>query len=163
MLRQTTLLQNTYLTRSMTTPPISVIRTGPRWWSNPERLVRHKLLYFTLGIDQMALRRTAVIATDQFRQRMCKPPPRMGDSTGYKRARSAQLTTWYRRIQYQEYYLQHLFTRHAWGLIRAYPANTTKIAGRADDGYVGYDSVPYHRYNRMPLPFPAKEVYERRK
>ena len=162
-MHQTLLRRNTYLTRSMTTSPISVIRSGPRWWSEPDRMVRHKLLYFTLGIDQLPLRRTAVIAADVFRQHMCRPAAMSGDATGYKKARKAQLNTWYRRIQYQEYYLQHLFTRHAWSLLRMYPANHTKIAGKADDGYAGYDGVPYHRYNRSPLPLPAREIYERRK
>lgn len=147
----------------MTTPPISVIRSGPRWWSEPERMVKYKMLYFTLGIDQQALRRTAVIAADLSRQHMTKAQQFAGDATGYKRARNVQIKTWYRRIQYQEYYLQHLFTRHAWSLLRMYPANHTKLAGKADDGYAGYDGVPYHRYNRAPLPFPAREIYDRRK
>lgn len=163
MLHSTAACRNTYMTRSMTTPPISVIRTGPKWWTDPDRMVRHKLMYFTLGIDQQPLRRTAVIAVDQYRQHMCKPAMSTSDTTGYKRARQSQMTTWYRRIQYQEYYLQHMFTRHVWGLLRMYPANHTKIAGKADDGYAGYDSVPFHRYNRTPLPFPAREIYERRK
>ncbi|EPY35497.1 hypothetical protein AGDE_07287 [Angomonas deanei] len=94
---------------------------------------------------------------------MCHRQPNAGDATGYKRGRSMQMATWYRRIQYQEYYMQHLFVRHMWGLLRMYPGNTVKIAGKADDGYVGYDSVPYHRYNRTPLSFPAREIYERRK
>lgn len=162
MLRQTFAARNTFLTHSMATAPISVIRTGPKYWSDPERLVKHKLLYFTLGIDQQPLRRTAVIQNDLKRFHMCRPAPRVGDTTGYKKARSAQLTTWYRRIQYQEYYMQHLFTRHMWSLLRMYPGQMTKIAGKADDGYAGYDSVPFHRYNRAPLPFPAKEMYERR-
>ncbi|KEG05250.1 hypothetical protein DQ04_24631000 [Trypanosoma grayi] len=163
MLGTTKVCRNTFLTRSVATPPISVIRTGPKWWADPERMVRQKLMYFTLGIDQLPLRRTAVIQKDLHRFHMCKPPMRIGDTTGYKRSRAAQLNTWYRRIQYQEYHLQHLFTRHVWGLTRAYPGNTTKIQGKADDGYVGYDSVPFHRYNRSPLPFPAREIYERRK
>ncbi|AYU78821.1 mitoribosomal protein mS72 [Leishmania donovani] len=163
MLRQTAAQLNTYLTRSVATPPISVIRTGPKWWAEPERMVKHKVMYFTMGIDQLPLRRTAVIQNDLKRFHMCKPPPRVGDATGYKRSRGAQLTTWYRRIQYQEYHLQHLFVRHMWGLLRMYPGNTTKIQGKADDGYVGYDSVHFHRYNRSPLPFPAREIYERRK
>lgn len=163
MLSPTVRLLNTFLTHSVATTPITAIRTGPRWWSEPERMVKHKVMYFTLGIDQLPLRRTAVIQADMIRQRMCKPMPCFGDATGYKRARAAQMITWYRRIQYQEYHLQHLYTRHVWGLIRAYPGNTTKIQGKADDGYVGYDSVPFHRYNRSPLPFPAREIYERRK
>ncbi|CCW61971.1 unnamed protein product [Phytomonas sp. EM1] len=155
-------LCNTFLTRSVAKPPITVIRSGPKWWSDPERMVKHKLLYFTMGIDQLPLRRTAVIQNEQFRFHMCRPSPRINDATGYKRSRSGQMKTWYRRIQYQEYHLQHLFTRHAWGLLRVYPGNTTKIQGKADDGYVGYDSVPYHRYNRSPLPFPARDIYGRR-
>jgi hypothetical protein len=126
-------------------------------------MIKFKLLYFTLGIDQQPLRRTAVIQNDMQRLRMAKPAPRTGDVTGYKKARTNQLTTWYRRIQYQEFYLQHLFVRHAWGQIRVYPPNYVKIEGKADDGYAGYDAVPYHRYNRQPLVFPAKEIYERRK
>lgn len=163
MLQSTCVLHNTFLTHSVATPPISVIRSGPKWWSEPERMVKHKIMYFTMGIDQLPLRRTAVIQTELKRFHMCRPAPRAGDTTGFKRARASQLTTWYRRIQYQEYHLQHLFTRHMWGLLRMYPGNMTKIQGKADDGYVGYDSVPYHRYNRTPLPFPAREIYERRR
>ncbi|ORC87984.1 uncharacterized protein TM35_000192280 [Trypanosoma theileri] len=163
MLGTTRSCLNTFLTKSVAAAPITAIRTGPKWWAEPERMVRHKIMYFTLGIDQLPLRRTAIIQKDLHRFHMCKPPMRVGDTTGYKRSRAAQLTTWYRRIQYQEYHMQHLFTRHVWGLLRVYPGNTTKIQGKADDGYVGYDSVPYHRYNRSPLPFPAREIYERRK
>jgi hypothetical protein len=163
MLRTTCGLRNTYLTHSQASAPITVIRSGPKFWSQPERMVRYKLLYYTLGIDQLPLRRTAVIAADRARQMKCKPILFGGDATGYKKSRHAQLQTWYRRIQYQEYYLQHLFTRHAWSLLRMYPANHTKLAGKADDGYTGYDAVPYHRYNRSPSAFPARELYERRK
>lgn len=162
-MKSTSFLLNTFLSHSVATPPISVIRSGPKWWSEPERMVKHKMMYFTMGIDQLPLRRTAVIQADLKRFHMCKPAPRTGDTTGFKRARAAQLTTWYRRIQYQEFHLQHMFTRHMWGLLQMYPGNTTKIQGKADDGYVGYDSVSFHRYNRTPLLFPAREIYERRK
>ena len=162
MLRVTTPCRNTFLTHSMTAAPLTVIRTGPYHWAEPDRLVRHKLLYFTMGLDQQALRRTCVIQNDQKRWRMCPPANPKGDTTGYKRARAAQLVTWYRRIQYQEYYLEHLFTRYAWGLLRMYPNAYVKIPGKIDEGYAGYDSVPYHRYNRKPLAFPAAEIYERR-
>lgn len=163
MLRATVPVRNTFLTSSVATTPLVGIRSAQRWWAEPERMVKHKVMYFTMGIDQLPLRRTAVIQSDFYRFQKCRSMPRGKDSTGFKQARSQQLRMWYRRIQYQEYHLQHLFVRHMWGLLRMYPGNTTKIQGKADDGYVGYDSVPFHRYNRTPLPFPAREIYERRK
>ena len=163
MFKLTTICRNTFLTHSMTTTPITAIRSGAYWWADPDRMLRHKLMYFTMGIDQQPLRRTAIIQTDRRRWKMCSGPRRSADATGYKRARYQQQMTWHRRIQYQEYYLQHLFTRHTFGLLRMYPPNLAKIQGKADDGYAGYDSMPIHRYNRQPLAFPAREIYERRK
>lgn len=85
--------RNTFLTRSVATPPVSVIRTGPKWWAEPVRMVRQKLMFFTLGVDQLPLRRTAVIQKDLYRCHMCRPPVRIGDTTGHKCSRAAQLTT----------------------------------------------------------------------
>jgi len=162
MLRLSRCRCNTYITHSLAVAPITAIRSTTRWWSDPERMVKYKTLYFTLGIDQLPLRRTALIQNEYLRTRMCPTSPIGGDKTGYKRARAMQLNMWYRRIQYQEYFLQHLYTRHVWGLTRVYPNNYVKITGKADDGYAGYDAVPYHRYNRQPLPMPAREIYDRR-
>jgi hypothetical protein len=163
MFRSTIPLANVWLTASRAATPLGVIRSGRRHWSNPERMLRFKLLYFTLGVDQLPLRRTAVIQNEQERMKhIIKARPK-NDATGYKAKRMRQIGMWYRRIQYQEYYMQHMMTRHTWGLLRMYPVGGAKIAGKADTGYFGYDSSPVHRYTREPLPATAKEIYERRK
>lgn len=165
MLRLTVSCRNTYLTASKTTSPISMIRSST--WSDPDRMVRHKLLYFTLGLDQQALRRTAVIVADKKRLEKAEPLRSQNnvvtDPTGFKRARKFQLTTWHKRIQYQEYHLEHLFVRHVWGLLRMYPPGGAKIPGKADRGYFGYDKMSFHRYTREQLPANAQHLYERRK
>ena len=165
MLRSTSTLHNTFLTSSRPMNPLSVIRSGPRFWSDPERMIRHKKLQFTLGLDQLSLRRTAVIQADKKRLSNIKWDRiiKRTDATGYRAQRFNQMTTWYKRIQYQEYYIQHLTTRNVWGQLRMYPPGGAKIAGKADQGYFGYDSLGVHRYNREPLPAQAKEIYERRK
>jgi hypothetical protein len=165
MLRSSASLRNTFLTSSRPINPISTIRSGPRWWSDPERMVRHKVLQFTLGLDQLALRRTAVIQADKKRLSNVKWDRviKKTDATRYRTQRFAQMSTWYKRIQYQEYYIQHLTTRHMWGQLRMYPSGGAKIAGKADQGYFGYDSLAVNRYNREPLPAAAKELYPRRK
>lgn len=166
MYRRTPLLANQWLTMAKAAPPVSVIRSGRRHWVEPERMVRMKLMYFTLGIDQLPLRRTAVIHKEADLFKKCPSVAQKSsayDSTGYKMRRHKQMMMWYRRIQYQEYYLQHMFTRHTWGLLRMYPTGGAKIAGKADTGYAGYDYLPYHRYTREPLPAHAREIYDRRK
>lgn len=48
---------------------------------------------FTFGVDQLPLRRTAVIQKDLYRCHMCRPPVRIGNTTAHKCSRAAQLTT----------------------------------------------------------------------
>lgn len=167
MFRSTAVCANTYLTASKGSAPITVIRS--EFWRDPSRLVRYKMLYFTLGLDSQALRRTAVIVADKKRLKNADPKKNVTgqtktlDPTGFRRARAMQLQTWHRRVQYQEYYLQHMFTRHVWGLLRMYPPGGAKIAGIADKGYFGYDKMGHHRYTREPLPAYAAHLYERRR
>lgn len=164
MLQRSIVVLNAFLTKTRAHHPLNVIRSGPKYWSDPERLYQYKLLYFAMGVDQQPLRRTAVLLGDKHRLQTTSFLTKVKkDPTGFERARAKQTTLWHRRMQYQEYYMQHLMTRHAWGLLRMYPPGGGKIAGKVDDGYFGYDDVPYHRYNRQPLPFPAKEIYEPRK
>ncbi len=165
MLRSSGWQLNRFLTAAKSMSPVGVIRTGRNSWTQPERLIKYKMLYYTLGLDAQPLMRTCVLAAEKERMRFVplRFPSQRQDPTGYRRARMRQLGMWYRRIQYQEYYLQHVFTRHAWGLLRMYPPGGAKIAGKADNGYFGYDSLPLHRYTREPLPAQAQEIYERRK
>ena len=163
MFRCTLISCNKFLSTPSVSAPATIIRS--KGWKNPGRLVRQKMLFFSFGLDQQALRRTAVIVSDRERTRAAMPETdniARQDSTGFKRSRDRQLQLWRRRIQYQEWYLEHMFTRHAWGLLRKYPPGGTKILGKADDGYFGYGHS-FHQYNGTPLPYPAREVYERRK
>jgi hypothetical protein len=159
--------QNTFLTANKARNPLTVIRTKNRHFTEPDRMYRHKLLYFAMGLDQLPLRRTAILAADSIRHRGAIGPAARGDfggdATGFKSARRRQIVTWHRRIQYQEMHLQHLMTRHAWGLLREYPSGGGKIAGRSDTGYFGFDRLSVNRYTREKLPATPREIYERRK
>eukprot|EP00760_Papus_ankaliazontas_P012786 PhM_4_TR1554/c0_g1_i1/m.94059 len=165
MLRATLSLRNYYLRASKGASPVTQIRSGDRWWSDPERMYKQKLLYFTLGVDQLPLRRTAIIANERRRVRAVSKAPFSGsnDPTGYRRARHRQVRQWYRRIQYQEFYLQHLFTRYAWGRTRHYPSGGGKISGITPSGVWGFDNKSFDRYSREPLPAHPREIYEPRK
>ena len=168
MLRRTPQLRNTYLTASVTRAPITVIRSGRRFWTQPERMIRQKTLYFTLGMDSQPLRRVAVLAADKERHRNAFTRPLESassaqDVTGFQRKRAAQIIMWHRRIQYQEYYIQHLVARHVWGLLRMYPPGGAKIPGRSELGYFADDNGGVHRYARTNLPAKPLEIYERRK
>ena len=162
-MRRSVPLFNTYLTGAKAPHPLAVIHSGAKHWTNPMRLVRFKILYFTLGLDQLPLRRTAVIASDNYKLSKVRRYAPFGDTSGFKRARYHQMSTWMKRIQYQEYYMQHLMIRHVWGLLRKYPPNGTKIAGKADTGYFGYGKHGIHDYTREPLPATAIEMYPRRR
>ena len=163
MLRRTLVSSNTFLTHAQSTTPIAEIRTGPRFWSDPDRMVRMKLMYFSLGLDQASLRRTAVIQTDKYRMRhMTNSKSR--DPTGFAMARTRQILTWHKRLQYQELLMQHVFVRQSWRLLRKYPVGGAKIDGVAPQPYFGYDWKPaVNRYTREPLPADAKEIYPRRR
>eukprot|EP00759_Apiculatamorpha_spiralis_P044556 PhF_6_TR41536/c0_g1_i2/m.62923 len=163
MLRSTPVTLNYYLRSAKIKNPSTQIRTGASWWSDPERMLQHKLLYFTLGVDSLPLRRVAVIRAERDRMRMTPGIPNnsVTDPTGYKRARRRQINLWYRRIQYQEFWLQHIYTRFVWGKTGYYPTGGGKIAGVAETGVWGYDHSALERYSREPLPAQAKEIYER--
>lgn len=163
MLRRTQINCNTHLVRQRVVHPASVIRSGTAYWNDPERVIKNKLLFFTLGLDQQALRRSAIIARDAERQRAI---PREGfkkDVTGFRRARHRQSVMWNRRIRYQAYFLEHMFTRHAWGLIRKYPSMGTKIPSAAEDGYFGTSRSGMHQLTHEPLPALARTIYPPRK
>ena len=151
-------------TWAKTHAPITEIRNLEHW-GDPHRLIKYKKLYFTLGLDSQPLRRSAVITGEKRRTRNTFiERVRGSDPTGFDKARRTQIRLWKRRMHYQEYYLQHLFTRHVWGLLRTYPVGGAKIAGFADRGYFGYDQrVPIHRYTHQPLPANAAHLYPRRK
>jgi hypothetical protein len=164
MLRCTHVARNTFLTSGLSVPPISEIRSGPRHWSDPDRMVRMKLMYFTMGLDQQALRRTAVIQADK--KRFVRSPHVGGgarDPTGFQRARTRQMLTWHKRIQYQELLMQHMFVRQTWGLLRKYPVGGAKIDGVVNTPYFGYDKQKLNRYTREPLPAEATLLYPKRK
>ena len=166
MFRATAVRHNYYLRASKQTNPLAQIRSGPRWWTKPERLLQHKLLYFTLGVDTLPLRRVGIIRAE--RRRMAMSPhvhfTANNDPTGYRRQRVRQVALWYKRCQYQEFWLQHLYTRFAWGKTGYYPSGGGKIAGASETGVWGYDvQSNKDRYTREPLPAVAREIYERRK
>lgn len=50
MLGKAGVCRNAFLTRSVATPPVSVIRMGPKWWAEPGRVVRQKLMYLALAV-----------------------------------------------------------------------------------------------------------------
>lgn len=163
MLRSSTVLHNTYFGRSAVTSPVATIRSGPKFFTDPERMIKQKLLYFTLGLDQQPLRRVAVVAAENMRQVASPRNSSKRDVTGFRMARGRQTTMWYRRMKYQEYYLQHMFTRYAWSVTRAYPGNGVKLPTVAEDGYYGYNAVGVHSISRQALPLPARPLYEPRK
>jgi hypothetical protein len=166
MFRADSIRLNRYLLpASQHTAPRREIRS-PTWTDNPQRLVKYKKLYFTMGLDQQALRRTALLnaETQRTRYSIAVEDVDKGDPTGFKRARRKQLVQWRLRMNYQEYHLQHLFTRHIWGLLRKYPSGGAKIAGVADKGYFSYDFWKTdHRFTGEPLPASAKELYPKRR
>ncbi|KNH09344.1 hypothetical protein XU18_0029 [Perkinsela sp. CCAP 1560/4] len=158
-------LLNQYLGSPRIVNPSNQIHSGPKWFTDPERLLQHKLLYYYMGVDSLPLRRLGIIRAERSRIRMA---PRQkfsssNDPTGYRRSRFAQLSLWYKRCMYQEWWLQHLYTRFAWGRCRHYPCDGGKIHGISGNGVWGYDKVNVERYSRHPLPAQAKEIYERRK
>eukprot|EP00758_Cryptobia_borreli_P000541 Tbor_TRINITY_DN1194_c0_g1::TRINITY_DN1194_c0_g1_i1::g.15552::m.15552 len=163
MLRQTTPAYNTYLGRQSIASPISVIRSKDKYWTDPERLIKHKIMYFLLGVDQQPLRRTSVVIKDREHRLMSPRESFKKDITGFRRARDKQTQMWLRRMQYQEYLIQHIFTRHTWGLLRKYPPNGAKIKDVVDDGYFGETPNGLHHYTRQPLPFPHRQIYPPRK
>jgi hypothetical protein len=128
-------------------------------------MVKMKLMYFTMGLDQQALRRTAVIQADKHRFHLFRTTKAaLADPTGFKRSRTRQILQWHRRIQYQEYFMQHLFTRETWRVLRKYPVGGAKIDGVANQPYFGYHfHGGLNPYTREALPAEAKELYARRK
>ena len=133
-------------------------------------MIKYKTLYFTLGMDSLPLRRTAILVADKDRHRNAQSQfslhgsANVQDVTGFQKKRIQQIAMWHRRIQYQEYYIQHMMTRHVWGLLRMYPTGGAKIAGKNGDvGYLQDDNGGVHRYTRQPLPTRVAEIYERRK
>lgn len=168
MFRHTLPAHNIYLTHANARSPISVIRSGRRFWSQPDRMMRYKVLYFTLGMDAAPLRRTSVIVADKERLRNASartiPSATKADMTGFQRKRVQQMVMWHKRMQYQEFYMQHMMTRHVWGLLRMYPSGGGKIAGKNGDvGYFADDNTGVHRFTRALLPAKIPEIYERRK
>lgn len=163
MLRSTTSLLNTYFGKNAVVAPISAIRSGTKYFTEPERLIKQKLLFFTLGIDQQPLRRVAVLANEDARLRTSPRTSNKKDVTGFRKARGKQASMWYRRMRYQEYYLEHLFTRYAWSVTRKYPPNGVKLPGVAEDGYFGEAPAGVHYTTRQALPIPIKPLYEPRK
>jgi hypothetical protein len=168
MFSPTCISQNTFLTHSITKAPISVIRSGKKFWSASERLIQYKTLYFTLGMDSLPLRRVAIIAADKERHRHANfalhGSGNRSDVTGFQKKRVQQISMWHRRIGYQEYYIQHMMTRHVWGLLKMYPSGGAKISGKNGDmGYLQDDNDGIHRYSRQPLPAKVAEIYDRRK
>ena len=107
----------------MSFPPIKIQEAlfnaldvdGTGTWTDPWRMLEHKVLYFTLGLDSLPIRRTATIANEKRRVRAIGSAPFSSatDPNGYRRARYRQAQQWYKRIQYQEFYLQHLSKRFA--------------------------------------------------
>ena len=161
MLRRTPVAANTFLTWAKPRTPIQVIHSGTRHWSDPDRLVRMKLMYYNLGLDQQALRRTAVIQADK--ARFSRAPPRNvgGDPSGFGKARVRQMLQWHRRLQYQEFFLQHALVRQSWRVLRKYPVGGAKIEGAVGTPYFGYPHK-LNKYTREPLPAEATELYPRR-
>jgi hypothetical protein len=166
MLRRTLVHRNTFLTPARAQPPVTEIRSGPRHWSDPDRMLRMKMMYFTMGLDQQALRRTAVIQNDRARFKFVKmhlSPGKGRDPTGFREARTRQIVTWHKRIQYQEYLMQHMFVRQTWRVLRKYPVGGAKIDGVINTPYIGYDPLyKKHRFLREALPSEAPVLYPRR-
>jgi hypothetical protein len=169
MLRSTLTTHNVYLTAAIAKSPATVIRSGRRFWSSYERLVQYKTLYFTLGMDAQPLRRTAVIIADKQRIKNARhygPFKASGrsDTTGFNRKRLLSMLTWHKRMQYQEYYMQHMMTRHVWGVLRMYPTGGAKIAGKNGDvGYMFDDNGGVHRYTRQLHPTMPPLLYDKRR
>ena len=165
MIQRTSNKLNQYLASPRIVNPSNQIHSGARWFTDPERLLQHKILYFYLGVDSLPLRRVGIIRTERARMHMV-PTQKFSasnDPTGYRRSRFTQMSLWYKRCMYQEWWLQHLYTRFAWGKCRQYPCNGGKIHGVFENGVWGYDKVTVERYSRQPLPAQAREIYERRK
>ena len=165
MMKQCVLCHNQYMGSPRIVNPINQIHSGPRWFSDPERLLQHKMLYFYLGVDTLPIRRVSIIQNETHKMRMV-PTQKFSasnDPTGYRRSRLAQMKLWYKRCMYQEWWLQHLYTRFAWGKCRFYPTNGGKIHGVHESGVWGYDKVNVERYSRQPLSAEAREIYDRRK
>eukprot|EP00744_Colponema_vietnamica_P021747 GILI01031116.1.p1 GENE.GILI01031116.1~~GILI01031116.1.p1 ORF type:complete len:164 (+),score=22.74 GILI01031116.1:49-540(+) len=163
MLRKSTFRLNTYFGRDAVVSPASVIRSGTKFFTEPERLIKQKLLFFTLGIDQQPLRRVALLANEDARLKASPRASNKKDVTGFRKARGKQSSMWYRRMKYQEYYLEHIFTRYAWSVTRKYPTNGVKLPGVAEDGYFGDAPAGVHYITRQALPIPIKPLYEPRK
>ena len=165
MLHSSSVCRNYYVSAAKIVNPSNQIHSGPRWFTEPERLLQHKILYFTLGVDTLPLRRVGIIRAERQRMRMA-PATALNsstDPTGYRRSRITQLNLWYKRCMYQEWWLEHLYTRFAWGRCGYYPTGGGKISGVYERGVWGYDRLSIDRYSREPLPAQAREIYERRK
>lgn len=165
MLRRTAICQNTQLTWSKATPPSRIIK-NTEWFDDPERLYRYKLMYFALGLDQLPLRRAAVLAAEAERVQRAELDNKLmikkNDLTGFTLAQRRQMMTWHNRMKYQEWYLEHLHMRHVWAMLRKYPTGGAKIAGVAEQPYFGYD-YNVNRFTRERNPANARELYPRRR
>ena len=163
MLRQTCALHNIYTTYHKAQQPNIIVKNHD-YFHDPQRLYKYKLLYFSMGLDHLPLRRRAVIAAENHRIRRAavQTLKRTNDPTGFAKAQHMQNWTWQLRMKYQEWYLQHLHTRHAWAMLRKYPVGGAKISGVIESPYFGYD-MNNHRWSREAMPATAKEHYPRRR
>jgi hypothetical protein len=162
-MRRTACLRcNPYAGWSPAEPSHRAAMSGQDWMRSPERMLQAKLMYFHLGLDQLPLRRVAVLGHDKDRLRnaiMTKDH----DQTGYRRARASQMTLWHRRMHYQEYHLQHLYTRYLWRLLRYVPSEGAKIPGGPETGYWGAPMCGLNLVTKESLPLPPIEPHPRRK
>ena len=165
MLRRTALRGNPYLTWHKAQQPNAIVRNHD-FWHDPQRMYKAKLLHFALGVDQLALRRTAVMAAENHRIRRAAVQTlkwtSKNDPTGFAKAQNMQTMQWHYRMRYQEWYLQHLHLRHAWAMLRKYPVGGAKIAGVTDTPYFGYDNAA-NRFTREAQGASAKVLYPRRR